>query len=269
MGARGHRRCVADRVTGSVSAMRRLLPEPAGEVTIAEQLALLRPSDEPLADRPRTLVNFVLTLDGRATIGGVSGPIGSGVDTRMLVGLRTRVDAVMIGAGTMRAECYGRVLADPAKRERREREGLPHDPLLVLVSGSLDLPWDAPLFSEGAGRVLIFTASDAEPPTTATSVRVERHEGMVDLVRAMHYLREERGVRSLLCEGGPHLHAGLHQAGLIDEIFVTHAPKLAGGEGPGLVDGLAERERPLELAWLLHEPETGELFARYLVPQSP
>ena len=64
----------------------------------------------------------------------------------MLVGLRTRVDAVMIGAGTMRAERYGRVVGDPAKRQRREREGLPHDPLVVIVSGGLDLPWDAPLF---------------------------------------------------------------------------------------------------------------------------
>jgi hypothetical protein len=41
---------------------------------------------------------------------------------------------------------------------------------------------------------------------------------------------------------------------------VTHAPKLAGGDGPGLVTGLAELERPLELAWLLEED--GELFAR-------
>ena len=81
----------------------------------------------------------------------------------MLVGLRTRVDAVMIGAGTMRAECYGRVMTDPAKRERREEEGLADDPLMVLVSGRLDLPWEAPLFTEGGGEVLIFTASDARP----------------------------------------------------------------------------------------------------------
>ena len=47
----------------------------------------------------------------------------------------------------------------------------------------------------------------------------------------------------------------------ITKLFVTHAPKLAGGDGPGLVTGLAELERPLELAWLLEED--GELFARY------
>ena len=243
--------------------MRRFLPEPVTEVSVAELLSELRPSEAPVDGRPHVLSNFVLTLDGRATIEGVSGPIGSKRDTEMLVGLRTRVDAVMIGAGTMRAECYGRVMPDPAKRERREEEGLPHDPLMVLVSGRMDLPWEAPLFAEGAGRVLIFTASDSEAPETATPLEVVRHEGSVDLADALGYLRKQHDVRSLLCEGGPHLHAQMIQAGLVDELFVTHAPKLAGGEGPGLVAGLTELERPLELAWLVSEPQTGELFARY------
>jgi riboflavin biosynthesis pyrimidine reductase len=183
----------------------------------------------------------------------------------MLVGLRTKVDAVMIGAGTMRVERYGRPVADPAKRAAREREGLPYDPLMVIVSGRLDLPWDAPLFTEGGGRVLIFTASDAEPPDTDTPVRVVRHEGSVDLGEALRYLRIERGVRALLCEGGPRVHAQLIDAGLVDELFVTHAPKLAGGEGPNLAVGLSERERPLDLAWLLDEG--GELFGRYRTPR--
>ena len=64
----------------------------------------------------------------------------------------------MIGAGTLRAERYGRVVADPAKREQRESLGLAPDPLMVIVSGSLDLPWDAPIFTEAAGRIVIFTA---------------------------------------------------------------------------------------------------------------
>ena len=247
--------------------MRRLLPEPATDVTVPELIAGFTPSESPHEDRPHLITNFVLTLDGRATIGGVSGPIGTKRDTQMLVGLRTRVDAVMIGAGTMREECYGRVLGDPAKRELREAEGLPHDPLMVLVSGRLDLPWEAPLFTGGGGEVLIFTASDSDPPPTETPVELVRSDGMVDLPAALAHLRTQHGVRSVLCEGGPHLHAQLLQAGVVDELFVTHAPKLAGGEGPGLVAGLPELERPLELVWLVSEPETDELFARYRVPR--
>ncbi len=247
--------------------MRRLLPDP-GETTVADQVASLDLVGQARPGRPYVVTNFALTLDGHATIGGRSGAIGSDSDTAMLVGLRTRVDAVMIGAGTMRAEGYGRVIADPAKRDRREREGLPPDPLMVIVSGRLDLPWDAPLFTEGFGRCLICTTSDADPPETATSVRVLRQAGSIDLTALLGHLRAERGVRALLCEGGPHLHAQLVDADLVDELFVTHAPKLTGGDGPGLVAGLAERERTLELAWLLNEPGTGELFARYRISPS-
>src|ERR671936_2687679 len=128
--------------------MRRLLPDP-GATRVGEQLDGLDLVSRSHQHRPYVVTNFALTLDGRATLHGRSGPIGSDTDTEMLVGLRTKVDAVMIGAGTMRAERYGRVVPDPGKRARREREGLPQDPLAVIVSGRLDLPWEATLFTEG------------------------------------------------------------------------------------------------------------------------
>lgn len=239
--------------------MRRLIPDP-GETTVAEQLAGYRPWEEPREERPRVAVNFVATVDGRATIEGRSGPIGSAADTAMLAGLRTRFDALMIGAGTMRAERYGRPVPSQEQRERRERIGLPHDPLMVIVSGRLDLPWDAPLFEEG-GRVLIFTASEAEPPPTRASVRVVRHPGAVNLRQALAHLRQERGIRALICEGGPHLHEQLQADGLVDDLFLTIAPKLSGGDAPRIIEGPLPAVAELRLAWLLeHE---SELFARY------
>src|SRR5215203_185138 len=176
--------------------MRRLIPDP-GPTTVEQQLDPYRPWEEPRDDRPLVAMNFAATLDGRATIEGRSGPIGSDTDTKMLARLRTRFDAVMIGAGTMRAERYGRLVSKQETRERRERDGLPPEPLMVLVSGRLDLPWDAPLFTEG-GEVLIFTSSEAEPPQTAATVEVVRHEGAVNLVQALYHLRQARGVRALL-----------------------------------------------------------------------
>jgi riboflavin-specific deaminase-like protein len=242
----------------------RLVPD-TGPTTVAEQVGGLDLVGLAGAERPRLVTNFALTVDGQATIAGRSGPIGSATDTEMLVALRTRVDAVMIGAGTMRAERYGRVVGDPAKRDRRRSEGLAEDPLMVIVSGRLDLPWDAPLFTEGHGEVLICTASEVEPPESETPVEVVRQPAGIDLGALMTHLRTARGVRALLCEGGPHLHAQLIEAELVDELFVTQAPKLAGGDGLGLVAGLAARERQLEVAWLLFDESTGELFARYRV----
>jgi riboflavin-specific deaminase-like protein len=240
--------------------VRRLIPDP-GPTSVEQQLDGYRPWEQALEERPRLAVNFATTVDGRATIEGRSGPIGSDTDTSMLAGLRTRFDAVMIGAGTMRAERYGRPVPGQETRERRERLGLPHDPLMVIVSGRLDLPWDAPLFAEEGGRVLIFTSSEAEPPPTETPLRVVRHEGPVDLVEALRHLRAERGVRALLSEGGPTLFGQMLAGGLVDETFLTIAPKLAGGDAPRILEGLLPTVAPLELGWLLEEE--GELFARY------
>jgi riboflavin-specific deaminase-like protein len=240
--------------------MRRLFPDP-GPTTPLEQLWDLDLKALAPESRPYVITNFAVTVDGRATIAGRSGPIGSGTDTDLFHLLRTRVDAVLVGAGTVRTERYGPLIEDSAVRSRREREGLAHYPLAVVVSNSLDLPWDIDLFTSGLGKVLIATASDREPPETATSVRVERHQGKVDLKRMLEGLRRERGVKSVLCEGGPHLHAELFALDLIDELFVTTAPKLAGGAGPGLLEGAPERPRELEAVWLLEED--GELFGRF------
>ncbi len=238
----------------------RRLPDP-GETTIAEQLEGYRPWEQPQEERPLVAMNFVTTVDGRAALDGRTKALGSDADTEMLQRLRTRFDGILVGAGTIRAERYGRMVSDPELRARRERAGLPHDPLAVIVSGRLDLPWDASIFTDGGGRVLIFTASEAEPPETATPVRVVRHEGFVDPLEMMRYLRRERGIRALLCEGGPGLHGELEAAGLVDELFLTIAPLLTGGEEPRILEGELLAPAELELAWLLEED--GELFCRF------
>jgi riboflavin-specific deaminase-like protein len=207
--------------------------------------------------------NFAVTVDGHATISGRSGEIGTSTDTEMLMALRSSADAVMVGAGTLRAERYGRLLPDPQVRSLRERRGLPPDPLAVVVSNRLELPWDAGLFTSGGGRVIVFTASDGEAPETATPVQIVRHADSVDLGSALAQLRGERGIRALLCEGGPRLHGDLLADGLVDELFVTLGPRIGGGEGPRMVEGLESGPLNLELRWLLQEGD--ELFARYAV----
>jgi len=223
--------------------VRRLAPDP-GPTTIDAQLAAYRPGDDPPADRPYLALNFATTLDGRAAIDGRSGAIGSDTDTAMLSGLRRRFDAVMIGAGTMRTERYG-----------------PLGDRLMVIVGGLDLPWDAPLFTDGGGRVVLFTAEEGEPPATATPVEVVREpDGRVDLAKALRLLRAEHGIRALLCEGGPHIHSQLQAAGLADELFLTIAPKLVGA-GSTILEGALPEVAELDLVWLLQEDS--ELFARY------
>ena len=181
----------------------------------------------------------------------------------MLVGLRTRFDAVMIGAGTMRAERYGRIVADQEQRERRERLGLPHDPLMVIVSGRLDLPWDAPLFTDGGGRGADLhrlrgrAAGDGDLAARSSATRAASTSP-----RRCATCAQERGVRALLCEGGPRLHAELEAAGLVDELFLTIAPKLAGGDGAAHPRGRRCPRSPSS-SWPGCWRQDGELFARY------
>ncbi|HTU15861.1 MAG TPA: dihydrofolate reductase family protein [Solirubrobacterales bacterium] len=241
--------------------MKRLLPDP-GPTDIETELAAYRPFDTPRDDRPHVAVNMVTSLDGRASLTGRSKGLGSNTDLELLLKLRTRFDAVMIGGGTMRAERYGRIVKDPQARARRERIGLPHDPLAVIISGRLDLPFDAPLFTDGGGRVLIFTNDESEMPETETPVRVERIEGPIRITEVLRHLRIERGIRALLCEGGPHVFGQIAAAGALDDLFLTISPVLtAEADAPRILEGALEEPERLELVNLT--ADQGDLFARY------
>ena len=89
--------------------------------------------------RPYVMLNMVSSADGRATIGGRSGPLGSAADRALFHALRTVVDAVMAGAGTMRTERYGRIIAQESRRQLRRSRGLSEEPLACIVSGRLAL----------------------------------------------------------------------------------------------------------------------------------
>src|SRR3954469_14106103 len=117
---------------------RRLLPDTAEDLT-ADELAAAVPGEGP-DDRPFLLVNMIATADGRATIAGRTGPIANRADYELFHALRTRVDAVMVGAETVRVEGYGRMVPDADGRAARERAGLPADPLAVVVTRSVALP---------------------------------------------------------------------------------------------------------------------------------
>jgi riboflavin-specific deaminase-like protein len=250
--------------------LRRLLP-PGDPVTVAEiveNLASHEPADAP-AQRPYLVLNMVSTADGRASIGGRSGPIGNRADRELFHGLRSVVDAVMAGAGTVRAERYGRIVPDESRRRARLARGLSAEPLACIVSGRLELPADLPLLAEPAARVAILTQSAASIPEHAAHVDYIRtaREGTLDLETALAELHERFAVRTLLCEGGPHLNAQLLAAGLVDELFLCVAPLLAGGDPVAgetlrILAGI-DLDPPVELRLIGALESDSHLFLRY------
>jgi riboflavin-specific deaminase-like protein len=252
--------------------LERLLPP--GEPALAEEIVVgLRLEDRSAVPGglPYLMLNMVSTVDGRASIGGRSGPLGGDADRELFHALRRAVDAVMVGAGTARSERYGRVIRDPARRRERHERGLPAEPLACIVSGRLSLPADLPLLADPAARVVIVTSSPASLPGTRAQVDYLRsgREGRVDLAAALAELRERYAVRTLLCEGGPHLNSQLLLVGLVDELFLSLSPMLAGGDSSPqeelrILAGV-ELEPAVELDLRGALRSGSELFLRYAV----
>jgi 5-amino-6-(5-phosphoribosylamino)uracil reductase len=246
-------------------ALHRIHPEPTA-IDPSEAISGLRWADLAPPDRPYLALNMVSTADGKAAVEGRTRAISSESDRQIFHQLRTQADAVMAGAGTVRTERYGPIVKNDELREKREREGLDRNPLAIIVSGSLHLPVDVPLLQDPESRVVILTHSRDELSGHRAMVSYLRSEGgTFDLRPLMERLRSEYGVRSVLCEGGPTLNASLLPYWLVDELFLTISPQVAGGaDALTIVAGapLPELAR-LELVWVLEDGS--ELYLRYRV----
>ena len=225
------------------------------------------PVDDPMAavaaeprpapdDRPWVLANMVGTIDGGTAVGGVSGPLGGPSDRKVFAALRAVADVILAGAATVSAE-RDRVPAPPAVvRERRLEEGRAERPLIAVVTGSLSLRPDLPLFDDADYRPLILTTAsapvDARQALAEVAEIVEVGTERVDLGRA-HAVLAERGHRTVLSEGGPSLNGQLVAADLVDEWNLTVSPMLAAGDsarpahGPEVPD---PRRLALDRLWM-------------------
>lgn len=248
-----------------------LLPPgpPAPAARIVQEMGLWeRPSAPP--PRPRLLLNMIATVDGRATLHGRSGALGDVGDHSLFHALRAAVDGVLVGAGTVRAERYGRLIGDESTRRLRASRGLSEEPLACIVSGRLALAEDIPLLRAPDARIVVLTASAASlPEAPARLDYVRAGSGRLDLAGALVELAERFSVQTLLCEGGPHLARELLAGGLLDELLLTVSPVLVGGEPSGgealrvLAGAELERPAPLRLLGVLRCGS--ELLLRYSV----
>ena len=216
------------------------------------------------AERPYTIVNFVASADGHAAFQGRSRWLSDDADRELFHRLREHVDAVMAGTGTLRTERYGRLVRDPDRRQRRAESGLMPDPLAPIISRSGDVPTDIPLFADPHSHVVVFAPTDFETTGLAAQVDVVRLDpGELTLTTMMRRLRSDFEVRTLLCEGGPILFGALLREDLVDELFLSIAPKLTGGgSAPAITAGPELPElRGMSLVWALELD--GALYLRY------
>lgn len=241
--------------------MRQLIPPPATpEVDLDELYRVAERS------RPHLRANMVASADGAATAGGRSAGLSSAADKRLFALLRGHADAVLVGASTVRVEGYGGVRPSPARRAWRAERGLAEVPPIVVVSRTGALAPDLRLFTdtERPPLVVLPASTPAERVADlATRAEVLRAgDDDVDLAAALAALAA-RGLRHVLCEGGPKLLATLAARGLLDELCLTVAPLLFGGVAARVLDG-PHLPSPVQLRLAGAVEDDGFLFLRYL-----
>jgi riboflavin biosynthesis pyrimidine reductase len=229
--------------------VRRLHPDPVDPVDPLDVYG-----DPPTAGgRPGVRANMIASVDGAATLEGLSGGLSGAGDKALFRTLRSLADVVLVGAGTVRAEGYGPPRGDGPR------------PRIAVVTRSLDLDWESPLFAAPTTRPIVLTAEDA-PADRLDRARevaevVVAGVGAVDLPEALRLLGE-LGASAVLCEGGPSLLGLLAAAGLLDELCLTVAPALVVGGARRIVTGPALRS-PLAMTLASACEEDGFLFLRY------
>lgn len=212
-------------------------------------------------------INLITSLDGAVEIEGRSGPLGGPGDRSAFSAMRAVADAILVGAGTARAENYGPVRIAPGVLQRRAGRGQTPRPALAVVTQRGDLDRHSRLFS-GDDRVLVLTTEEVaagRPDLADVAEVLTCGRSEVDLGSALGELHR-RGLGHILCEGGPALARSLLSAGLVDELCLTISPVVVGGGRRLFGEQHLKRAELFELAVVLEAD--GMLLARYRVRRS-
>jgi riboflavin biosynthesis pyrimidine reductase len=243
-----------------------LLPDPLED---ADPAALYAADPRPVPPgRPWVLINMIASADGATTVGGLSGALGGPGDKRVFAAVRAVADVVLVAAGTVRAERYGPPRSSAAVAAARAARSQSPAPRLAVVTASLALEPDSRLFAEAdpGNRPLILTTATAPPDrrsvlsevadiVVAGDTGVEPGAALAALWRL--------GARVVVCEGGPSLNGQLVAAGLVDELCLSVAPVLVGGDSARIAHGdVRGALLPLRLDRVLEDDHA--LFIRYV-----
>lgn len=231
------------------------------------------PSDEQLLElysagrtrSPWVSFNFVASVDGAASLNGLSGQLGNPTDQRIFHLLRRPADVIVVGAQTIRTEGYGGNLISTAGRQWRLARGMSAHPPVAIVSGTLNLDPSLEVFTQAPVRPLVVTHG------AAPQSRREALSKVADVVLAgdeeldVKLLLAElaqRGMHQIHSEGGPTLLGSFQGADVVDELALTLSPFLVGGPAGRISRTPGQHQQGMALAHILREDSM--LFLRYL-----
>lgn len=215
---------------------------------------------------PYVQVNFVASADGAATVSGRSRGLSSPADKKVFALGRDLADVVLVGAGTAVAEGYQGIRNTELRAARRAERGLSEIPPIAVVTGRGSIPPSSPLVTATTVPPIVIT-TEVSPLAWRKELADEgvdvvvAGEDRVDAGLALSALAD-RGLLRVCCEGGPMLFGDLVAAGLVDQLCLTVAPKLAGAGAARITTGLPSAE-PIDLSLESVLADEGFLMLRY------
>ncbi|MFC8199408.1 dihydrofolate reductase family protein [Streptomyces sp. NPDC060006] len=223
---------------------------------------------------PYVLLSAAVSLDGRLDDTGPERLLLSGpADFDRVDEVRAESDAILVGAGTLRADNPRLLVNSAERRAARVAAGRPEYPLKVTVSGSGDLDPGANFWSTG-GEKIVYTSDEGAPKAKEAlrglGVDVVSVGPALDWRAVLTHLHDERGVRRLMVEGGGRVHTQLLQQGLADELQLALAPLVVGEPdaprlfGPGEYPG-----GPRNRMRLVETRPVGDVVLMRYVPTAP
>lgn len=223
--------------------------------------------------RPFVTVNFAITADGKiSTRKRTPSDFSTPADKRRLLEIRAECDAILVGARTLSSDTMSMGLPAADLREKRVQSGKASHPWRVIVSNSGKLSPELKVFQTPKLPTPIVFTTRAMPSRTVTALAslcdlyLQLSE-KVNLRAMLMTLREDYGVRRVVCEGGGALLYSLLSDDLVDELHVTICPRVFGGKTAPTLTGVAGSFLPSSVPLRLAHSELveDELFMRWRV----
>ena len=180
--------------------------------------------------KPYVILNAAMTLDGKIATETGSSNISGKEDLIRVHELRKEVDAIMVGINTVIAD-------DPRLTVHKIESKKEDNPIRVVVDGKGRIPIESRITNDDAPTIIAVSDDYKSDLTASDKYQVLKNKGVdfffagenqVDLVKLMNYLYE-KGVKTLMLEGGSTLNFSMIKDGLIDEIRICVAPMVVGG----------------------------------------
>jgi riboflavin biosynthesis pyrimidine reductase len=213
--------------------------------------------------------NFIASLDGGTAVDGTSGGLAGPGDRALFRVMRQLADVIVVGAGTARSENYGGAQLSVIQRQQRQARGQAEVPPIAIVTNSGRLERDMKVFTHTEVPPLVLTSAAAVAPASALlgeAAEVLACSGAddteVDAATLLNVLAS-RGLLRVLTEGGPHLLGSFIADDLLDELCLSIAPAVVGGESGRIAAGGGSRQTPMERSHLLAD-DAGYLYSRYV-----